>query len=236
MTKGPVDTPLAVWVDNEDWLTPFMYFFTEEVVKTVGQSVEFVHVRDTDDAVDLILRNRKRVFAVVQDSYRRQGAIIPSWKRLRSFDAPSVGHEGLCGDFVIYVMDAYAPLAANVFAGAFYSDAERAILEQWSSMDPRIFSCQKPFGLDDMARVLSTQFNRWMSAKSGNALSPQTRLLEGVGEELAVLCGARPSYVEHLTARQFEEVIAAVLKNQGFQVELTARTRDGGYDILAVSG
>ena len=37
-----------------------------------------------------------------------------------------------------------------------------------------------------------------------------------------------------LSSREFEEVIAALLREQGFQAELTKQTRDGGYDILAV--
>jgi HJR/Mrr/RecB family endonuclease len=34
--------------------------------------------------------------------------------------------------------------------------------------------------------------------------------------------------------RDFEKVIAELLRNQQFEVELTKQTRDGGYDILAV--
>jgi restriction system protein len=35
--------------------------------------------------------------------------------------------------------------------------------------------------------------------------------------------------------RQFEELIAALFRNHGFEVELTAQTQDGGYDIVAAS-
>lgn len=37
-----------------------------------------------------------------------------------------------------------------------------------------------------------------------------------------------------LQPRQFEELIAELLYKQGFKIELTKQTRDGGYDILAV--
>lgn len=37
-----------------------------------------------------------------------------------------------------------------------------------------------------------------------------------------------------MPARQFEEVIAELLRNKNFEVELTKQTRDGGYDIIAV--
>jgi HJR/Mrr/RecB family endonuclease len=37
-----------------------------------------------------------------------------------------------------------------------------------------------------------------------------------------------------LGSREFEEVIAELLAKQGFKVELTPRTKDGGYDIIAL--
>ncbi|HKV39549.1 MAG TPA: restriction endonuclease, partial [Blastocatellia bacterium] len=44
---------------------------------------------------------------------------------------------------------------------------------------------------------------------------------------------SRPQDVYNLTPRQFEEVIARLLEDRGFTVEVTQRTRDGGKDILA---
>lgn len=37
-----------------------------------------------------------------------------------------------------------------------------------------------------------------------------------------------------IAPRKFEEMVAELLMSQGFQVELTKQTRDGGYDILAL--
>ncbi len=37
-----------------------------------------------------------------------------------------------------------------------------------------------------------------------------------------------------ITPREFEEVIAEILKQKGYEVELTKQTRDGGYDIIAL--
>ena len=34
--------------------------------------------------------------------------------------------------------------------------------------------------------------------------------------------------------RRFEELVASIFKNQGFDVELTPESRDGGFDVLAV--
>lgn len=43
----------------------------------------------------------------------------------------------------------------------------------------------------------------------------------------------QPESIYSLPARQFEEVIAELLDDMGFEVELTKQTRDGGKDILA---
>ena len=42
-----------------------------------------------------------------------------------------------------------------------------------------------------------------------------------------------PGY--RLKPRQFEELIAEILASYGWQVRLTAPTKDGGYDIYAIS-
>jgi len=39
----------------------------------------------------------------------------------------------------------------------------------------------------------------------------------------------------HLTPRQFEELIAEIWDRFGYSVELTAQTRDGGYDVVAIA-
>ena len=44
-----------------------------------------------------------------------------------------------------------------------------------------------------------------------------------------------PESVHGLSPRQFEEVVAELLASFGWEVNLTAPSRDGGYDILAVS-
>lgn len=45
---------------------------------------------------------------------------------------------------------------------------------------------------------------------------------------------ANPELLHKMHSRKFEELIAEVFSSYGFEVELTARTRDGGFDIIAV--
>jgi len=53
-------------------------------------------------------------------------------------------------------------------------------------------------------------------------------------EVLEALRGGRIA-LHDLSPRKFEEFMASVFANQGYRVELTKQTHDGGYDILAVN-
>jgi restriction system protein len=54
--------------------------------------------------------------------------------------------------------------------------------------------------------------------------------------ELEVLAyfGRHPELLHSLPPRKFEELVASIFRNNGFDVELTPETRDGGVDIAAV--
>ena len=44
-----------------------------------------------------------------------------------------------------------------------------------------------------------------------------------------------PQALHEIRPRQFEELIAEILAQYGWQVQLTPATRDGGYDLFAIS-
>lgn len=52
--------------------------------------------------------------------------------------------------------------------------------------------------------------------------------------EMLAYFRANPEQLYSMAPRRFEELIAAIFKNNGFSVELTPQTRDGGVDIIAV--
>ena len=83
-----------------------------------------------------------------------------------------------------------------------------------------------------------------LSRLSGNVFalkeSEGSRIIEAVRPEIVAFSGQlihqlkkTPDAVYDITARQFEEVIADIFCDLGFQVELTRATRDKGRDILA---
>ena len=53
--------------------------------------------------------------------------------------------------------------------------------------------------------------------------------------EIMAYLKKRPDAMRDLRPRQFEELIAEILASFGWQVQLTPATRDGGYDMFAIS-
>ena len=59
-------------------------------------------------------------------------------------------------------------------------------------------------------------------------------LFTSVEREILSYFGRHPELLHSLPPRKFEELIASVFRQNGFDVELTPETRDGGIDIIAV--
>lgn len=55
-----------------------------------------------------------------------------------------------------------------------------------------------------------------------------------IDEELFIALQKDPATLYGLTPRRFEELIASIFRNQGFDTTLTPETKDGGYDVIAV--
>lgn len=54
-----------------------------------------------------------------------------------------------------------------------------------------------------------------------------------IDEHIKAYFKKHPEQLYQLSSRKFEELIASLMKDMGFEVELTPATRDGGRDIIA---
>ena len=59
--------------------------------------------------------------------------------------------------------------------------------------------------------------------------------IQAVNEQLIEYLRRHPNALYQLKPRQFEELIGEILHSFGWEVELTPATRDGGYDIFAIT-
>ena len=60
------------------------------------------------------------------------------------------------------------------------------------------------------------------------------QVLAPIGAEAIIHLSEHPHEVRNLKPRQFEDLIARLLEDAGYEVKMTPETRDGGRDILAV--
>ncbi|MBF0369751.1 MAG: restriction endonuclease [Magnetococcales bacterium] len=58
--------------------------------------------------------------------------------------------------------------------------------------------------------------------------------LPNVTEELIEICRKKQHLIHELTPRKYEELIAGIFSNNGFDVELTPEKNDGGFDVIAI--
>jgi restriction system protein len=70
-------------------------------------------------------------------------------------------------------------------------------------------------------------------SSEGGILPVTAARIVSASEELVERLKRRPEAVHELTPRQFEELLAQLLRRMGWEVELTPQTRDGGKDLLA---
>ena len=67
-------------------------------------------------------------------------------------------------------------------------------------------------------------------------VGPPPKLITHVAEingELLRLIKTDPELLRKVSSRKFEEIVAELLSKQGYKVELTPATRDGGFDMYA---
>jgi len=64
--------------------------------------------------------------------------------------------------------------------------------------------------------------------------SPAYQVLDTAWSEVCRYLSANPKMLHQIAPLAFEELVAEIFKTHGWSVELTARTRDHGYDIIAM--
>lgn len=63
-------------------------------------------------------------------------------------------------------------------------------------------------------------------------IEQQIVVVQDINDELLVHLARQPNLMHNLEPRRFEELVARLLEDNGCEVTLTKRTRDGGYDIF----
>jgi restriction system protein len=201
--------------------------------------IEAFSFRRDDEAVEHIVKHSENVCLIIQNLTRGIGVIgseyLSRWAANRVEGRPGFSIKWDGGDFYWYVIDAFIPEASCIFCTAFGGQDQIDLLHQWAVADPRIELIEMAYQPADICRLAAAAVRRWLNKPTVTELSNETRLILPVAEEWAAICGANEKYFGLISPFDFEKMVAAILRNHGFSVELTAQTRDGGYDIVAVS-
>jgi guanylate kinase len=97
--------------------------------------------------------------------------------------------------------------------------------------------------LESLERLIGGALVSFEAGASREALyeSPGKAVLTPTSEIVVVsrwlekqLLARHPERLFELAPREFEELVASILADEGYEVELTPQTRDGGFDILAI--
>ncbi|MDQ8051954.1 MAG: restriction endonuclease [Pedobacter sp.] len=228
-----MNKPIAIWVDDDYEMFKTALDFA--LLKyDLTDKIQVKLFSNSDDAIPYILANQEYIFFYSQDSSRAESKIINSWKnRNPRIRKNHFFKTHIAGDFYHYVIDAFTPYASCNYCTAL--SLEEAILKDWCELDERMSYILKPLTYIDFGKPLVDALERWYRTNEKSTLSNDDKIILPISEELASVCGYDESFLDKLTSRQFEEVINSIFKNHGFNTELTAQTRDGGYDIKAIS-
>lgn len=111
---------------------------------------------------------------------------------------------------------------------SYYQDLDTGLTKEWRQQH-RVISAME---------MLAKNFSSFDSANTilhATSLEPIRPAIESVSSHMVKLLAKDPLLLHSLSSRQFEQLVAEILVGFGWEVELTAASKDGGYDLFAVS-
>jgi len=226
--------PNVVWLD--DFRDPWQDF-AAILQNRLGEACSVQYFSDDDIAAKYIAHHASEIAVLIQDINRpNHNPLIATWGAFRAPSRLTFPVQMTGGDFYFYIVDNFIPEASCIFhSGNLTNAIDPSLIAAWAARDSRVVFLEKPVAWSRIVSAVVDGIERWKGRPLTRDIDSETRLVAPVAEELAAICGADPLYLDALSGRQFEELIGAVLKNNGFSVELTSTTRDGGFDLKATS-
>jgi hypothetical protein len=130
----------------------------------------------------------------------------------------------------VYIEEWYAYVPFDGGEAVFEDDASGAVADLLAD-NPEIDTFFElntaPAGSETIvtAQELLRDFKTWRIVRVS---------LEEINEELICYLADNPEKMREMSPRKFEELVADMFRNQGYDVTLTTRSYDGGMDVIAV--
>lgn len=110
----------------------------------------------------------------------------------------------------------------------FISKLEIGVLSTYSYYIDGFNNLYKLAKIEERHLLFSTKYNLYLLPER------KIRIAEPI-EKIIIESAKNPSAIFKLTPRQFEEYIAKIFEGAGYEVQLTAKTKDGGADIICMT-
>lgn len=139
--------------------------------------------------------------------------------------------------FLENVVRPSTPSAKTVILSAYASSAALRRLGDLATDDVRVVQ-KSDFTSHDFEATFEWLLERNATEAPAAAENASLLNLETLDLPWAEVCkylARHPEFLHTMSPRSFERLVAEIFHSHGWDVQLTARTRDGGYDILAVS-
>jgi hypothetical protein len=179
---------------------------------------------DNPDAERYVRRNAQSIAAYVQDLNR----------------APNHGYSGGI-EGIAFFNDVIAQLTPSAKTLIHSATVDTEVIRNFTNRAPGRMSFLNKIesGLEEFREHVQWLLMPTTSEESAGQSIDQTTvdLINLIGipwEQVRREITNRPILLDSLDPRMFEELVAEIFRDHGWEVDLTARTRDGGFDIVAI--
>jgi len=211
--------PMIVLLDPlEMWLTNMKYWIGR---MPESRAIDVVGFTNDSDAAQFVAQNASQIVGYVQSLHRSDDLNVL---------------DGI--QFFNQVIDPFTPQAKTLIHSACIT--HNHIHDIYSNYSKRIdFLSKAVTSLEDFQERILWLLEPLSSKCDNNPklISSDRQVVTLVAspwEEMCRFITNNPSFLHTMNPRKFEELIAEIFIDYGWQVDISAQTRDGGYDILAI--
>jgi len=200
--------------DNDDVITLLAHTYK-------GRNVEVRAFTSDNQAKDYVASHSNEIVGYIQEPHRE-----------KSREGGPVDGVAFFND----VIDVLTPSAKTLFY-CMAGDSGLGDHRLFTSGDDRIRFRSKTLPWRELEPDLIWLIEPLKSPDQSSESSETATLIELVQvpwSHIRAYLTSHPDYLHRMPPRRFEELIAEIYREHGWLVELTSRTRDGGYDIFAV--
>jgi Restriction endonuclease len=219
---------------NSPWLV--VLNDTKLVAELICEAAEEIGLNvagftDEEKAFEFLVKKGTDVCSVWTDTMHPESATVNALIKLNRIALPIGVYSHL--NFLYGAVHSYAPEAEVVFHGGWAGGSP--IDWEIAEADERVRVFPPHFRIDQIVSHTERAVALWKTRQRNGPIPIDVATVDALSDELAVVCGKVPELLDRLTPRQFEEMVGAIFRNNGFRVELTSYTKDGGYDLMVVS-